>query len=44
MKKYNIPNELAPNITKEKNMGALRFMYRRYQTGATGKLEFYTYI
>ncbi|VVC33796.1 Ribonuclease H-like domain,3'-5' exonuclease domain,Mut7-C RNAse domain [Cinara cedri] len=36
MKKYNIPSELAPHITKEKKMGALRFMFRRYRSGVTG--------
>lgn len=39
MKKYNIPNELAPNITKLKTRGALKFMFYRYQSGVTGKLQ-----
>lgn len=38
MKKYNIPNEFAPNITKQKKKGALKFMFHRYQSGVTGKL------
>lgn len=38
MKKYNIANEFAPNITKSKKRGALRFMFHRYQSGITGKL------
>lgn len=38
MKKYKIPNELAPNITKKKKMGALKFMFHRFQSGITGKL------
>ncbi|XP_022165293.1 exonuclease mut-7 homolog [Myzus persicae] len=36
MKKYNIPNELAPNITRQKKKGALVYLFRRYQSGATG--------
>lgn len=39
MKKYNVPSELAPNITKQKKMGALKFMFHRYQSGSTGKLQ-----
>lgn len=39
MKKYNVPSELAPNITKKKKMGALKFMFHRYQSGSTGKLQ-----
>jgi len=38
MKKYNIPNEFAPNNTKQKKRGALKFMLHRYQSGVTGKL------
>uniref|UniRef100_A0A2S2QUZ9 Putative exonuclease mut-7 n=1 Tax=Sipha flava TaxID=143950 RepID=A0A2S2QUZ9_9HEMI len=36
MKKYSIPNGLAPNITKQKKKGALKFMFHRYQSGVTG--------
>lgn len=36
MKKYKISNELAPNITKLKKKGALKFMFHRYQSGVTG--------
>jgi len=37
MKKYKIPSEYAPNITKVKRKGALKFMFHRYQSGVTGK-------
>ncbi|XP_025200796.1 exonuclease mut-7 homolog [Melanaphis sacchari] len=36
MKKYNISNEMAPNITRQKKKGALVYLFRRYQSGATG--------
>ncbi|XP_050424575.1 exonuclease mut-7 homolog [Adelges cooleyi] len=35
-KKYNISSELAPNLTKQKKIGALKYMFHRYQSGATG--------
>lgn len=44
MKKYKIPNELAPNITKQKKKGALKFMFHRYHSGVTGKLLIYICI
>lgn len=44
MKKYNIPNDLAPNITRKKKKGALRFMFHRYQSGVTGKSQIHAYV
>jgi hypothetical protein len=43
MKKYSIPNGLAPNITKQKKKGALKFMFHRYQSGVTGKSQVLVY-
>jgi len=44
MKKYNIPNELAPNITRQKKKGALVYLFHRYQSGATGKSQIHVYV
>jgi len=44
MKKYNIPNELAPNVTRQKKKGALVYLFRRYQSGATGKPQIHVYV
>lgn len=44
MKKYNIPNELAPNITRQKKKGALVYLFHRYQSGATGKSQIQVYV
>lgn len=43
MKKYSIPNGLAPNITKQKTKGALKFMFHRYQSGVTGESQVLVY-
>ncbi|XP_050548408.1 exonuclease mut-7 homolog isoform X2 [Daktulosphaira vitifoliae] len=36
MKKYNISNDFAPNITKQKRIGALKYLFYRYQSGTLG--------
>lgn len=37
MKKYKISSEFAPNITKQKQIGALRYLFYKYQDGSLGK-------